>query len=379
MPDALDESRISGWPRGLLGMLLLISAVELSILHHRLTFLTFDTLTWFLTEQAVAREAQTSQILCFGDSQVKFGLIPQAIEREAKLTAFNLAVNAGPAPASYFALRKVLDGGARPLALVVDFAPHVLMKPPQLGPSFWTELLGWPELMELAWASRSFGFGLRHTMAWVFPSIRYRPQIRTGIVNALRAHAEACDYDVSLMSRNIRRNQGAIVMPHVPRMAPIVTGKERGFFPPYWRCHPLNERYVRRFLELADRNGIPVFWLIPPFVESIQAHREALGHDAALLRFIRAVHAEFPRVTVLDVRRSGYDYSVFFDGTHHLDCQGALSLSVDVAKVVSQSLRGNQIGRWVELPPYRFQPALESLEDLEESRVAISAAGSIRK
>jgi hypothetical protein len=120
-----------------------------------------------------------------------------------------------------------------------------------------------------------------------------------------------------------------------------------------------------------------VYWLLPPVTPQLQARRERAGAEAGFLQFVRAMQASAAHVTVLDARHSGYDHRLFVDATH-LDGQGAQALSRDVADVLRRALeldRPGGTGRpagWVDLPAYRTGAIALALEDLEQSRRAVS-------
>jgi hypothetical protein len=98
--------------------------------------------------------------------------------------------------------------------------------------------------------------------------------------------------------------------------------------------------------------------------------RDGSGVHARYDRFVRAMQARFPNLTVLDARYSGYLPAVFVDATH-LDRDGAVRLSADVAEVLREaSHRPGADPRWVKLPDYRERPVAISrmLEDVNQSR-----------
>ena len=132
-------------PAGMLGMIALMVLVELGLGRtHR-----FDSdlsESWRIKASAARREALRSDVLCFGDSLVEFGLVPQVFEERLGGKAYNLALHAGAPSASYFLLKHALEGGARPKAVVVDFMPHQVT----LNPGH--EMIrrrAWPELATL--------------------------------------------------------------------------------------------------------------------------------------------------------------------------------------------------------------------------------------
>ena len=350
--------RAGRWPWGLLGMLALVCGVESSVARHGDEFLDMTSVTWALSDRAVRAEAPGSGVLCFGDSLLKFGLDPAEIERSTGETAYNLAVNAGRAPVSYLLLRRALAAGARPTAVLVDFEPNILSQPPLVGPELWAELAGPRDCLELAFASGGVDFPARTLVSSLFPTHRYRGQLRDSILGALGDRPVVRPDDIPALRRDALRNRGALVMPHTEGGEPVaVDPMNHAFFPGDWHCDPLNRRYLRKFFALASARGVPVFWVMTPYAAPIQSLRERHGQDATFTRFAAAVRSRFPGVTVLDGRRSGYDPSVFWDGTVHLDGLGALSLSADVGAVLKRSFAGETLPAWVALPAYRDRSA----------------------
>ena len=77
-----------------------------------------------------------------------------------------------------------------------------------------------------------------------------------------------------------------------------------------------------------------------------------------------------PRVVVIDGRGARYPREAFHDRVH-VDRQGAITLSTDVASIVARSLADPAGGpRLVELPPYRELATRVALEDIGQSQEA---------
>ena len=87
-------------------------------------------------------------------------------------------------------------------------------------------------------------------------------------------------------------------------------------------CHPLNAIYLRRFLELAARRRIPVYWLVPPIHPRVEAVRDRLDLDARYTKMLRRATEQYPNLTVVDGRGASYPPRHFIDATH-LDFEGA--------------------------------------------------------
>ena len=134
----LRESRRA---RGFLGMLVLVAAVETHLARHELDITNPGAAILRYASRAARRKAANCEILCLGDSLIKFGIVPGVIEERLGRRTYNLAVVGGQAPGSYFLLRQALAAGAHPSALLVDFKPNFLAEDPRGSERQWTELV----------------------------------------------------------------------------------------------------------------------------------------------------------------------------------------------------------------------------------------------
>ena len=367
-------------PLGLLGMIVMTWAVESSLERAGDGFLDVTGLSWRASARAAWAEAVDSEVLCFGDSLVKFGIAPRLIEEHSGVPAYNLALNAGTAPASYFLLRRALEAGARPRALIVDVEPGILAMPPvATPPEFWAELVSVRDALDLAIRTRDADFLVRITIFRSIASLRYRHQICASLVAGLKGQDLANRSGLVAIQRNWKRDRGAQIMPPRDCERPDVDLSNPILFPSGWSGDRLNVSYFRRFLELASARGIPVFWVLPPYSAEIQALRERFGQDATISRFVAAIQSRYPGVVVIDGRRTGYDPSVFWDGMIHLDGRGARAFSNQVATVLNRDVAGEPAPRWVRLPAYRAPSSEGVLEDVEQSQVALDSSRGTRR
>ena len=339
-------------PAGLLGMLALVVAVEASVAGLRDDLVRPLGESWRFASKAAEAQAKGCDVLCFGDSLVKYGVLPKVIESSTGLRAYGLASSGGTAPSAFFLLRRALDAGARPRAVVVDFAA---LMPVDDGPP---KLLNYPELttardgLDLAWASGEPGFFGAVMVAKLLPSARYRFEIRDSIRAALDGRG-ASERDSVKSHRLIwARERGAQPTEPVPIRFPQPNPLIDGICPAAWSCPPRDEAYIDRFLALADSRGIAVYWLLPPLAPEVRARRFVRGSDAAYERFVRDVAARHPNAVVLDARGSAYDGNAFIDPLH-LDRRGAGVLTGDIAARLAEDLGARvQVTRWVTLPTF---------------------------
>ena len=110
----------AGWrpPWGFLGMLGLVMAIEWTLAGHDLDFTAPWHWDWRVIGKAATRpdRVKDKELLFFGDSLVKFGLMPKVIQQGTGKTAYNFALHTGQTSSSYFMLRRTLRAGARPSA-----------------------------------------------------------------------------------------------------------------------------------------------------------------------------------------------------------------------------------------------------------------------
>ena len=333
-------------------MLALVAAVELTVAGLRDDLIRPLGESWRFAARAAETKAVGSDLLGFGDSLVKYGVLPKVIEAKAGLRAYSLTCSGGTAPSAYFLLRKALDAGARPRAVVVDFAA---LLPPDPGPP---QLLNYPELatardcLDLARTSGEPGFFAAAMVARLLPSARYRFEVRHSILAALDGRSLSERDSVRSHRLIWARERGSQpTEPVVARVPPPTPLLDR-FCPTAWSCPPTDEAYIDRFFDLASSRGITVYWLLPPLAPEVTAHRLARGSDAIFERFARVVAARHPNAVVLDARHAGYDSSTFIDPLH-LDRRGAAVLTADLAARLAEDLAApTRSANWVAMPAF---------------------------
>lgn len=358
-------------PAAPLGMIVLVAAIELCLGRSR-QFGDDKSASWSHAGDASRRDAAGCDVLCFGDSMVKLGVLPRVLESRLGGRAYNLAVFDGPIAASEVLLRRALRAGVRPSAVVVGAMPHQLARDPR-GPNdrrAWAELLDWDEAVRLAGDLRSPGFLAEFAAGRLLPSVRSRDAIRA----AVRARAGGRDWSsrniIALYRRNWQANRGAHVVGLRARR--LAVGRSNAdLFPARWAPHPESLASFRRLLRLAGEQDIPVFWLIAPMHPEALDHQRSLGLDGRFDALVAGLLSEFPHVRVLDARARAWDGSWFTDAVH-LDPRGAQALSLALCGALADGSAGP---RWIPVGPPRERgsdAALDGLvEDFEESTIAL--------
>jgi len=363
-------------------MLAIVVAFEAYVGAYGEAFSEFSAADWRLTRRAASHEAREAEILGFGDSLLKFGLLPESIERQTGLKTFNLSILGGQAASSYFLLRLSLESGARPKAILLDcqdlpskptfpdvrglgLAPHVRC---------WPELLGVREAAELAWSGRDASFFGTILVRSFLPSFNVRRELRSGLGQLVRKGDTTAWRQQRAQARNWQLNRGTLVMAPKPTNPTKITPDRMAEPWEEWSPDPVTSEYLRKFFALASGAGIRVFWVIPPTSPEHEGLRVKTGQHAYYTKLAEDLRAEFPGMVVIDGRAPGYGRGVFIDDSH-LDRVGAVAFTSDVAEAVARGMApGGETERWVALPPFRERPVPGLVEDMDESRLAMGAA-----
>ncbi len=166
-------------------MVLLLGVVESIVAHHEPGFASSGPWDWHQASKRAERAARTCDVLCFGDSQLKLGVVPGVIEERTGRRAFNLALIGGQMPAATVLLRRALDAGARPSAVVLETLPPLLSAGVDRNDRQWPELLDLSECVELARTEADPSLFARLALAGALPSVRARHDVRAAIRSAL--------------------------------------------------------------------------------------------------------------------------------------------------------------------------------------------------
>ncbi len=379
MADGLDRTAAGPAPRprppwGLLGMLALVALVESTLGRHDLDFTAPWHWDWRIAGKVASKGHRASgrDVLVFGDSLLKFGVMPRVLADRSGRSAYNFALHTGQASSSYFMLRRALGSGAKPGLIVLDLTPHMLKHAPEENAQLWPELLSPLECLDLARAMGDPAFFARTILATVLPTVKERLALRASLLAALRGESLSRRQQNLTFRRNWALNDGAQLMVDGPP-PPIDVDHWVGMLYRVWAPHPVNVGYLDRFLDLAHSREIPVVWVLPPNHPAVEARVLATGYEAASTRFVREVQGRHPgTIAVVDARRSGFGADQFFDGVH-LNRRGAMALSA----LLGEAIRGPiAADRWVALDRGRVDRVDLPIEDVYQSGLALQAAES---
>jgi hypothetical protein len=375
--QAVEARRAARWPAGMLGMLALVAAIEAALEGAGPRFHDQLCDCWALSARAARTEAPSADILVLGDSLAKHGLVPRVLNEVTGRRAYSLATPAAPAAAAEALLRRALDAGARPSAVVFDLKQGLLLGSPHFSLKYWPQVLSPLGAVRLAVELRKGAHVGELLAGMTLPSFRYRHEVRGDLLCALQGQTSPWRSLNALGRRHWAVNDGAHLATPRPSYDGVVSEDEhwtymsRGF-----EVHRANRTYARRLVALAESSGARAYLLLPPMVPQLSERRLKTGAEAKYEAFIRTLQDEFPGLTVLDGRSSGYPPSAFIDPVH-LNARGALAVSEGVGSVLRRDLDGRgpvEPRRWVRLPDYHDKPLPDWVEHVELSRARLGAA-----
>jgi hypothetical protein len=334
-------------------------------------------LSWRQSSRAAAGPDGKADILCFGDSMVKLGVLPCVIEDCLGLSTYNLAVLAGQPASSYFLFRQALARGHRPRAVIVDFSAPLLGLSPHTNVECWAELADCRDAFELAIGAGDPALCIAVMSRRLVPSrSRYKQLCPALVMGEVCDTTDGAGEDNRAFERNWRINRGAQIAPRkfIPIKGALAVPPKPGGY--RWQPKAVHAEYVARFLSLARAHAIPVFWVLPPVVASRHNRLESSGITSLYQAFAVSFLSAYPSLTVLDGQNLRWDERAFRDPIH-LNRDGAVAFSRGIANMLNCRLgpRANASSpRWVNLSAsldVSAYPWDDLLEDLDQSRRAL--------
>jgi hypothetical protein len=368
-------------PWGLVGMVALVLVVEAAIDGRARSLFDMEDIAFRWTGRAASVKTKRAEILCFGDSLIKLSVIPSVVQERTGKRVYNLAISGSQAPSSYFLLKRALDAGSRPEAVVVDFNPPLLRIGPRHITTRWGAMLGPLEAAELAWWARDADLFGEVALGELIPSLRGKTTIRANLKEALvGGHPTMLDWN-KLAIRNWGRNDGAQLMvgsAAAQNLPDAEIQRLREGYYPEWSCHPANVEGVDHFLALAARHKIRVFWVLAPVIPPLHDKIAESGIDARHDEFLRGWQAKYPDLVILDARRKVTEVDAFWD-PQHLSVIGASAFSRTLGDVLRRTIGGKLEQRWVAMPEIKVGPLAPGIENINQSRLALDAIAKARR
>jgi hypothetical protein len=356
-------------PLGLAGMLALISLCESSLVSLGDSLSTPFAAQHRLVGSNARRETVGRELLCFGDSQVAMGLSPQILEERSGLRAYSLSLVGAPPCLAFFLLRRALEAGATPRAVLIDSKANLTSSDLEEHLRNLPAVLNLRDAIELTWSARDPRLLGLIACAQFVPSVARRAEIRNAFLLAVSGTRNSASKDIAPLRRNWAVNRGAMINGQRP-WSGTPPNQIAALLPDRFSVNPTQAAYLGEFFRLAAARDIRVYWIIPPISPELLRAREERGLDLAYTRWVESVATRHPEVVVLDGRRSKFEHDVFVDPSH-LDYRGAAALSVAVGDEIR---RRPALGSWVNLPNYRRVDY--DLENFDQSKLVVARGGA---
>jgi hypothetical protein len=372
--ESIQRSSLRAWPFGLLGAVAIVLLAEVYVTRRRDELCSIYSVEWRQNARSIRRHAAGPAVLCFGTSLSRMGVAPRVIEERTGMAAYNFAASGAQPFVCYAALRNALSCGARPRAIVVDFAWTTLGQPDVFNETGLVASRPISELVEWARAARDTSLFGRMMLAWALPSFHGRPEIRANIGAALRGEEPERNAARFLYARNAEANRGACHLGSVGYDGKVDPSNPV-MFPKDWTCTAASLGYIEKFLTTADSRGIPVFWVLPPMMPEAGVYWASSGTRARYMAMAESFTARHPGVTLVDATAARYPTGAFNDPVH-LNRDGAVVLTADLAEVIRSRLAGDggALAARVGLPDYRADKNAARIEDSRMTLAKIKTA-----
>jgi hypothetical protein len=320
--------------------LALIVAIETCIVQFRWDTPTPATISWRLSGLAAKNEAVGCDVLIFGDSLVKHGLNARVFQDETGLKTYNLSVCACQSPANVVLLKRALNAGAKPKAVILEAAPDLMAGKPTTNVRNWPELLDPIEAVALSWRTHDAELAGRILLAEALPSYRARLEIRKLIVPPkefdLHSRTEAlrlADHWTAERGSNVAGDHGTFD-------GTVTEAEQKTLLSDKFWCDRNNRHHLTAFLDEAKAHGIPVYWLLPPVSPAVQERRDSSGAEAKHLAFVESLTKPYPSARILNFQHAGFGATDFVD-PRHMTGDAAKRLTRKVAAVVRRGASGD--------------------------------------
>ena len=303
---------------GFLGMVALVLGVEI-LIGTRRDLADPVAIQWRYRAGAVRGRGARVDVLCLGDSLVRYGVAAPVLGRKLGRSVANHAVPAAPPAATYFALRDAIDAGARPRVVVVSYAPFLLVPGYRLNRAFLPEMAGLGACLDLARREADPALAGALTLGRLVPSVRHREPLRAAAGRLVRGG------DAPLPPRTRR-----------PDLWLPGGGDESvfdWFYPPAWQAGAEHARYIDRLIDLAREHDAAVAWVMPPVGLTLRREWDALGLSDRYARFAASFQARHPNLVILDGRSDPVTDAELLDPLH-LNARGAAAFTARVAEAL---------------------------------------------
>lgn len=260
-----------------------------------------------------------AEVQLMGDSVAIDGILTSVVDPEGLAIRHDALEGSGPV-FSYLLLREEIAAGRVPSCLLLAQSPHTF------GGIRYEILVGrfayWSEIPELAWRAEERPEVLYGIFARLSYMLSYREQLREALFGKLTFFEEASAPVKSEAERLSAYQALAESGRFIPKKLPdgISSTNVEKFL-----VAPQVDYYFRRLLDLAQENGIKVYWISMPVPQRVFDFREQLDYYPDLFRYLDPFVA---RGQMQYLQRDAVVYEDSqFDDLLHMNMVGAVRFS----------------------------------------------------
>ncbi len=159
-------------PWGVAGMVALVIGIEGFIFRHWSDLTDPVSLSWRFRRRLRSRRLATARSSASATAWSSTDWFRVSSSRTSGMKAANLSAARASTLLTYCLLRRALDSGARPAALIINAKPAVLLGGPEFNARPWQEVLGLRDASELLQITRNAPFVASTLVGRLLPSLR---------------------------------------------------------------------------------------------------------------------------------------------------------------------------------------------------------------
>ncbi|MCR4338106.1 MAG: DUF1574 domain-containing protein, partial [Candidatus Omnitrophica bacterium] len=262
-------------------------------------------------------------VIILGDSYFVSGVIPQLIEEKAHLRAFNFATySAHGIFGSYCLFKNYLENSSHvPKYLVLAFQVETISLS-KIAPEYMYDLKlnNAMQLME--------EFGWAEGVKFQVPSLKHQYFYREVLQN-FKIPSFLNSKEIESFIHGVIADRGRYA-PHENEMLAESAREEDVNFKYRFRVSPSSKSNLDKILNLARKNHIQIFYVVPTLSQDWYSLYSKLGVIEGYERFLSSLQKEFPEIHLLRFQDQIQDIALYSDRLH-LNRNGAYDLTSLIA------------------------------------------------
>jgi len=303
-------------------------------LDHRLYFLSRDYALMVGKERLISGYSRPG-LAVFGDSTVMDGVVPEQLGPGV----INCAMNGSTPIESYFLVRRLLEGKIRPKAILISYNAYHLVHPD----FYWENTVKFG-LVRSSEADEVMGHilgskdkellnesspGHLEQRLYSFLLSRGFPSYYVSSLYAEPFGARRKENEEAL--KTIARTRGQYYFPIADGSKSLNADTKLKSF----AVSPVVDLYLRKTVDLLEKEGIPAYFYVMPINESSVSHLNPEVFDA-FKAYLAGIAQEHKGFRILSTFRTVYPWKCFSDHAH-LNPKGTRRFNIEFSRILNQA------------------------------------------